>query len=106
MLAEEWGLQLRPLSEWRSGLATFVAFVLAGFVPLLPTMLWFRQPAESSFLFSSLATAATFFAVGLVRGRLGNRRMLVTGIETLALGGAAALIAFAVGALLEQFASV
>ena len=105
MLTEEWGLQLNPSSPWRAGLATLIAFVLAGLVPLVPTLLLIDRRAHESFVYSSLLTAATFFGVGLIRGRVVDRRPLAAGLETLAIGGAAAMVAFLVGKLLERLAA-
>jgi vacuolar iron transporter family protein len=105
MLAEEWGLQLDPPSPWRAGLATLFAFVLAGLIPLVPTMLWMGKHANETFAASSLLTGITFFAIGVVRGRVVDRRPLVAGFETLLIGGSAAILAFIVGRVLERLAN-
>ena len=105
MLAEEWGLQLDPPSPWRAGLATLVAFILAGLAPLVPTMLWMGKHANETFASSSLLTGITFFAIGVVRGRVVDRRPLAAGFETLLIGGSAAILAFFVGRLLERLAN-
>lgn len=105
MLTEEWGLQLQPPSPWRAGLATLGAFILAGLVPLLPTMLFLSQQANQTFVASSVLTGFTFFAIGVIRGRLVDRQPLTSGIETLLIGGAAAVLAFAVGRLLQGLAA-
>jgi VIT1/CCC1 family predicted Fe2+/Mn2+ transporter len=104
MLTEELGLPLNPPSAWRSGLATFTAFVLAGLVPLSPTLLMFDRVASHSFALSAVVTGATFIAIGLVRGRVIGRSLIASAIETLAIGGAAAVTAYVVGRLLEQLA--
>jgi len=105
MLREEWGLQLHPPSPWRAGLATLAAFVLAGLVPLAPLFIMIGRQANESFAASSLLTGVTFFAIGLVRGRVVERRPLAAGLETLAIGGSAALVAYLVGRLLERLAA-
>jgi len=105
MLTEEWGLQLQPPSPWRAGLATLAAFVLAGLVPLLPTLIWFSRHANDSFVASSLLTGVTFVLIGLFRGRVVDRRPLAAGIETLLIGGSAAVLAYVVGRLLERLAA-
>jgi vacuolar iron transporter family protein len=104
MLTEEWGLQLRPPSPWRAGLATLAAFVLAGLVPLVPTFVWFNRHANETFVTSSLLTGVTFFVIGLLRGRVVDHRPLASGCETLLIGGSAAALAYAVGRLLEHLA--
>ena len=105
MLTEEWGLQLKPPSPWRAGLATFVAFLLAGMIPLLPPLVMPGDQARHSFLASSILTGITFFVVGLIRGRVVDRRPLAAGVETLLIGGSAAAVAFIVGKLLERLAA-
>jgi VIT1/CCC1 family predicted Fe2+/Mn2+ transporter len=105
MLTEEWGLQLQPPSPWRAGLATLAAFVVAGMVPLLPTMLFLSQHSTQTFVASSVLTGFAFFAIGVIRGRIVDRPPLASGIETLLIGGAAALLAFAVGRLLQGLAA-
>lgn len=104
MLTEEWGLQLQPPSPWRAGLATLAAFVLSGLVPLLPTILLLSQDAAQTFVASSVLTAVAFFAIGVIRGRIVDRPPLAAGLETLLIGGSAALLAFTVGRLLHGLA--
>jgi VIT1/CCC1 family predicted Fe2+/Mn2+ transporter len=67
-------------------------------------MLALDYRASESFVFSSLLTGATFLGIGILQGRVAGRRTLVAGLETLALGGAAASVAFIVGRLLERLA--
>ena len=103
MLTEEWGLQLEGPVPWKAGLVTFSAFLLAGMVPLLPLLLYF-SPAFSDgqiFIASAIATAATFFVTGLFRGRILQTSMLRSAWETLAVGGAAAALAYFVGVMLR-----
>jgi VIT1/CCC1 family predicted Fe2+/Mn2+ transporter len=106
MLTEEWGLQLRPPEPWRAGVTTFIAFVLAGLVPLMPMMVAMRAESRSMFVVSSLLTGVTFYIVGFVRGKVVDRRPWASGIETLIIGGLAAGVAFLVGKALEHLATV
>jgi len=105
MLTEEWGLRLEPPSPWKAGLATMGAFLLAGLIPLVPTFVWFSSQANETFVASSLLTCATFFVIGLLRGRVVDHRPLAAGIETLFIGGSAAALAYVVGRMLERLAS-
>ena len=105
MLTEEWGLRLESPSPIRAALTTFVAFVLAGIVPLIP-LFWAAWLVGSQMFFASaVLTAFTFFSIGLIRGRLADRRPLIAGIETLAIGGSAAVLAYIVGVWLKGFAN-
>jgi VIT1/CCC1 family predicted Fe2+/Mn2+ transporter len=101
MLTEEWGLPLETPRPIYSGLATMVAFVVAGMVPLAPLFLYLGSGAKESFMLASALTAATFFMIGVVRGLVTERSVWLAGAETLMVGGLAAAVAYAVGALLE-----
>ncbi len=101
MLTEEWGLPLETPRPIYSALATMVAFIVAGMVPLTPLFFFLGSSAKQSFMLASVLTAATFFMIGVVRGRVTERNAWLAGAETLLLGGIAAAVAYAVGALLE-----
>jgi VIT1/CCC1 family predicted Fe2+/Mn2+ transporter len=105
MLTEEWGLRLDQPVPWKAGLATFVAFLVAGLVPLLPPLVLLHGASRHSFAASSVLTGVTFFVVGFIRGKVVDRRPWAAGLETLLIGGAAASVAYAVGKLLERLAA-
>ncbi len=104
MVTEEFGLALETPSPVRAALATFVAFVVAGSVPLCPIL--FTPLAEPvSFSTSSFYTGLTFALIGLVKGQIIGRSKVVSMLETLAIGGAAAVVAYGVGVLLRGLVS-
>lgn len=76
---------------------TFVAFVIAGATPLVPYVFGL----EPLFLLSIAMTAVTFFVVGASRSMVTGRRWYWNGTEMLAVGMAAATVAFAVGRFLQ-----
>jgi vacuolar iron transporter family protein len=86
-------------SPFYDGLATFVAFVIAGTLPLIP----FFVPAasESAFTVSAIATAIAFFVVGAARSLVIKKNALIAGLEMLVVGGAAAAIAYGLGVYVE-----
>ncbi|MHC4974793.1 MAG: VIT1/CCC1 transporter family protein [Planctomycetota bacterium] len=94
MITEELGLPLETPLPVRAGITTFVAFMAAGLVPLIA--LW--AFGSSGFLASTIATAATFFTVGLVKARVLGGGLLASGFETLLIGGGAAVLAYSVAA--------
>ena len=106
MLQEEHGLQLNGPSARRAGLVTFIAFAAAGAMPLLAYLVELIFPGGISnvFLWSSLVTAVTFFGVGAMKSRFVERYWLRSGLETLLVGGVAAILAFGVGVLLRGLA--
>lgn len=103
MLQEEHGMTLTEHDARRAGLATFVAFVLVGLIPLLPYVVNWMGWLEVArpLLWSSVLTSVAFFWVGAMKGQFVNQPRLVSGIETLAIGGAAAMLAYGVGLVLE-----
>ena len=101
MLTEEWGLPLETPRPIYSAASTMIAFVVAGMVPLAPLFFYLGSDAKQSFMLASLLTATTFFIIGFARGRATERNAWLAGAETLFIGGIAAAVAYAVGALLE-----
>ncbi len=82
---------------FRHGGATFLAFVLAGAVPLLPYMiplLWIDR-----FTSSIALTLLTLFAVGASRALIANVRWWKAGLEMLGLGAVVAALAYGSGAI-------
>ena len=78
------------------GIATFIGFVTAGFVPLLAYLLpWFDG---GRFATATALALATLFAVGAGRAFFTERGWLVSGLEMLLIGALAATVAYAVGA--------
>lgn len=102
MLVEEHGLALTRPDPLRAAWTTFLAFVAVGAIPLAPYLLRGGSEAGASdrFPWSAVLTTLVFFGIGALQGRVVRRRWWVCGLETLAMGGGAALIAYAVGRLL------
>jgi len=98
MLREEYGLPREVRSPMWAGVSTFGAFLLCGLVPLVPFVAGMARP----FALASLATAAVFLGVGAIKGRLSARGWWRSALETLAIGSAAAAVAYAAGILLKR----
>ena len=104
MLTDEWGLTLTTPVPWRAGSMTFIAFVVAGLLPLLPFI--FAASIGSSraaFAWSIVLAALAFFGIGAIKSWFVGQSWWRSGLETLTLGGGAALLAYATGALLKSF---
>lgn len=102
MMTEELGLPLETAHPLRIALATFGAFLAVGLVPLLPFVLPGLVPPHATFAASCVMTGVAFFGIGLFKGYwLGTSRWR-GGLETLLVGGTAATLAYAVGALLRS----
>lgn len=106
MLREEHGLSLSPVSPWKAAAATLVAFVIVGSLPLIPFLLALAAvgPAANAFLYSSVMTGIAFFLVGAAKSRFTHYRWFLSGLETLLIGGIAAILAYACGLLLSGIA--
>jgi VIT1/CCC1 family predicted Fe2+/Mn2+ transporter len=97
MLRFEYGLPAQVRSAWGAAGATFSAFVLCGLVPLAPFFLGGRAP----FWAASVATVAVFGAIGALKSRWSPHSWWRSALETVLVGGAAAGIAYGVGAWLR-----
>lgn len=91
---------------FKTALATFTSFVLLGIAPLLSFFLellfgWF---SGKQFLISCILTSLAFIVVGVVRGKITKQNRFKAALETLLVGGIAASVAYAVGALLHNLA--
>jgi VIT1/CCC1 family predicted Fe2+/Mn2+ transporter len=102
MLSEELGLHLDARSPLRAGLSTFAAFAAVGLVPLVPFLMGPLVPESQRFLISSSVTAIAFAAVGVAKGLVLKRPLFASGVQTLLIGGAAAVVAFLVGSWLRR----
>ncbi len=82
-------------------MATFIGFVCAGILPLIP---FFTNLApQREFLVSSISAAGAFFVVGGLRAFVTRRSFVFSGIEMLIVGGAASALAYGVGFGVEWF---
>jgi len=83
-------------SPRRTAFVTFLAFVIAGWAPLIPYILDMRPTFPLSIAFTGFA----FFAVGASRSLVTSRRWYVNGVEMFLVGMTAAAVAYTVGNLL------
>jgi VIT1/CCC1 family predicted Fe2+/Mn2+ transporter len=98
MMAEEHGLPPVSRSAVKSALATFAAFVLCGFVPIMPFV--FGLPHAEPL--AAALTGATFFAIGSIRSMWSPKHWSKAGLETLLIGLVAAGVAYLVGDVLAR----
>ena len=104
MLTEEYGLPMSDRSPLKAALGTFLAFMLCGMVPLLPFFPGDGILSRTGATWISVAlTAAVFFGIGSLKSRWSLTGWLRSGLETLAIGLGAALIAFGIGYGLKSF---
>ena len=82
-----------------NGLTTFVSFIIAGLIPLTPYLLKF----ENSFLVSSFLVFLTLLVIGVFRGIIVRKSLIRTIVENILIGGVSAVVAYAVGSLVEKY---
>ena len=91
---------------WKTSLATFVAFILAGSLPLLPYVIMlfgFTVSADNQFSLSIIATMSAMFFVGSLRTYVIKGKWWINGLEMLAVGSVAATVAYVLGSVVEGF---
>ena len=96
------GLPEQEAYPWKHGLATLLAFVGAGTLPLVPYTL--PVTADSHLWWSAALTMTSLFSVGVARAAITRDYWLKTGLEMLALGGLVAVAAYGAGALVASIA--
>lgn len=99
MLQEELSLDKSPQSPRRAAAATFIAFIIFGFVPITPYI--FSLPPQLLFPLSAGLAVIAFLTLGVWKGIALGTSPLRSGVQTLLVGGIAALLAYGVGALLH-----
>lgn len=103
MLREEWGLSIEPTDPVKAAGATFTSFIVIGLIPVLPFILFDADGAHRTAIISSgcILTALAFFGVGVMKSRHVGYPWWRSGLQVLAMGGGAALLAYFVGVLLR-----
>lgn len=91
-------------NPFKTAVATFVAFVVVGFVPLFAFVaaLFYTPLVQWQFETSIALTGVAFIIIGFERGRLANTSISRSIFSTLLIGGAAAAISYGIGAFLQS----
>ena len=83
-------------SPLKHGLATFVAFVVCGSVPLIAYIV--PMPSDARFPVAIVLTFLILYVVGASRSYVTHRSWWRNGLEMLAVGALAAVVAYVLGA--------
>jgi len=102
MLTKKLGMSLYSPSALAAATMTFVAFTLVGFIPLAAFVLQLFTAWTVPYVYawSTVSTGIAFFGIGAAKSRFVEQSWYLSGLETLFIGGAAAALAYAVGAML------
>ena len=82
----------------KQALVSFVSFDFAGLIPLIPFII--RLPG--AFSMSVGMVFLSLFIIGSIRGKYTGKNWLRSGIESLSVGGVAALVAYYTGDIIEK----
>jgi VIT1/CCC1 family predicted Fe2+/Mn2+ transporter len=105
MMSEELGFGATTPNEYRAALATLAAFLTIGSLPLLVYVYdLVAGDVADPFLWSALMTGVAFLVVGGMKARFVDQSWWRSALETLTIGGLAAGLAYAAGALLQAVA--
>lgn len=101
MLVEELGIIEERTNPKKAALATFGAFVIAGFMPLFIYVLASFINLSKTFLWACLITGLSLFVVGMLKAKITKSGVFKEAFEMLLVGGLAALVAYYVGLFLS-----
>ena len=103
MMKEELEMIDEDKSPFYIGGVTYISFILIGVVPLIIYVIDFINPLQQNlFVTASVLTAIGFLIIGLLKAYVNQTRFWKGMLETLFLGGIAAVVAYFVGDLLEK----
>ena len=106
MMREELGLIEGKHSPIISAVNTFVGFNAIGIIPLIPFILGYLSGSyisiSNAFFYSVLATASSFFLIGSIRGKVVRKPVMISGFNTLLIGGVAAVVSYCIGYALSM----
>ncbi|HME53991.1 MAG TPA: VIT1/CCC1 transporter family protein [Candidatus Lokiarchaeia archaeon] len=100
MMLEELGLVEEDEKPRKNAAITFISFVIFGSIPLISyIIMWFVPtiPDIVTFVLAILLTATTLFILGVMKTRVTKKNPILSGFETLLIGGGTAILAFVIG---------
>lgn len=104
MMHEELGLLKGRGSPIKKGLATFIAFIIFGIVPLLLFVIGyiFEINIPRAFLWACVLSGISMFTLGSMKSKITGKNWLRAGVEMLLIGGLAASAAYFIGDFLAK----
>ncbi|MDP6139317.1 MAG: VIT1/CCC1 transporter family protein [Candidatus Woesearchaeota archaeon] len=106
MMVDELNLIEEKTSPAKKGMVTFVSFLVVGAIPLLPYFISFFSETVKAIVFplAVILTLIAFFFIGAAKIYVTGKNWFKSGMQTLLIGSAAAIIAYAIGYLLRSLA--
>lgn len=96
------------INLWKTSLVTFLAFIIAGTLPLVPyiaILFGIDLAGYNQFTMSIITTGLAMFFVGSLRTLVIKGKWFYNGLEMFAIGSVAAAVAYSVGFFIEGFLS-
>jgi len=104
MMREELGLIESKGRALDNALNTFFGFNIIGLIPLVPfiflVLISSIHSTANPFFYSVIFTGFAFFLIGCIRGKVVEKSLFRSGLNTLLIGGIAAFLAYMVGLIL------
>jgi predicted membrane protein (TIGR00267 family) len=102
--SDETELRMSEINPVKGGLYTFISFNLIGLIPLLGYLIApaFDLNDNQTFFTASVFTLFALFLIGVIKGRVVKVNQVFSGLETMFIGGLAAIIAYYVGFFVEK----
>ncbi len=103
MMADELGLLESQKNPWKTAGVTYLGFIVIGIIPLLSYVLSYFVPffKEQTFTIAIIMTVLALFIIGIVKRYVTKKSLWKSALETVFIGGAAALIAYYIGFFLR-----
>ncbi len=102
MMIHELGMNPSSKNALKAAAFTYIAFVIAGFIPLVAFILSLAGLIDQStaFFVSIALTFVTIFIAGSLRSLFINKNWLIAGLEMLLIGGLTAVFSYLIGSVL------
>ena len=103
MMADELGLIESPKSPWKTAANTYFGFLIIGIIPLLAYVLsyFWQFFAQNTFKIAIVMTLIALIVIGVIKRYVTKKDLWKSVIETVFVGGAAAVIAYFIGFFLR-----
>lgn len=108
MMADELGLLESAKSPWKTAGSTYFGFLAIGIIPLLAYLLSYFFPffRQQTFKIAIVMTLIALIIIGVIKRHVTKKNLWKSVIETVFVGGAAAIIAYYIGFFLRWLVGV
>src|SRR3989344_4271530 len=103
MMSDELGLIESPKSPWKTAASTYFGFIVIGIIPLMAYVLSYFFPffQKNTFGIAIIMTLVALITIGVIKRYVTKKDLWKSVIETVFVGGAAAVIAYYIGFFLR-----